>query len=196
MLPRAFSPRAAAVKIAGRHRFARVLSRRRQCILAASEPRNDERPRGEMPRRKARGISEIYTGHKRREGVVKVFRCTPLRTARTCESVRRSLANPVAYEGGILRVLRVPRDSMGARSASLLSRPSFLPFLRAIGRYHCQNGNGPIKIPNRYYGRSFVVPYGDRDKKRVVETADHIRRSIVRSAINSCSRGRWGCAPR
>lgn len=117
-----------------------------------------------MLRRKARGISEIYTGHKRREGVVKVFRCTLLVWERPTHLGTHSpfpLPPPLPRMkgGGILRVLRVLGDSMGVRSASLLILPVFFPFPRAIGRYHCQNGNGPIKILNRCYGRSFVVPY-------------------------------------
>lgn len=60
--------------------MARTISFRIGRISAFSamwDSRNDEKPRDEMPSAttKARGISEIYTGHKRREGVVKVFRC-------------------------------------------------------------------------------------------------------------------------
>jgi len=53
-----------------------------------------------MPRRKARGISEIYTGHKRRESAVKVFRCTPplarTRGARPSHPPSRPIALPLS----------------------------------------------------------------------------------------------------
>lgn len=90
---------------------------------------------------------------------------------RTCESIQHlALTHPrheqKGRKGGSWApssFLRVLGYSMGARSISpslsLSPCPSYLPFLRAIGRYHCQNGNGPIKIPNRCYDRSFVVPY-------------------------------------
>lgn len=83
-----------------------------------------------------------------------------------------------------------------AHEASLLILPAFHPFLRAIGRYHCQNGNGPIKIPNRCYGRSFVVSLRWEGGRGVVGTGKRQRRwqtvfiplrSIARSTINSCS---------
>jgi len=87
------------------------------------------------------------------------------------------------------------------------------PCLRAIGRYHCQNGNGPIKIPNRCYDRSFVVPYesagirrsrgwgrgrggggGGGGRRGTMFSRSHFDR--IRSAINFCSCGRRGDARR
>lgn len=110
---------ATAIKIAGRHRFARVLSRRQQCISNGKwAEKRRKAARREMPRRKARGISEIYTGHKRREGVVKVFRCTLLARVRASDTLRNSLPFPFRHHvwGWNSSVLRVPGDSMGARS--------------------------------------------------------------------------------
>jgi len=144
-----------------------------------------------MPRRKARGISEIYTGHKRREGVVKVFRCTLLAWL-LGESVRHTQAPTLLFF--------LPPPRMGVkffefscvrgfdgRTWGVSSYPFCLPpFLRAIGRYHCQNGNGPIKILNRCYGRSFVVPYGGKKKRE--EGNDRGGRSYSSLCIRSLDR--------
>lgn len=136
-----------------------------------------------MLRRKARGISEIYTGHKRREGAVKVFRCTPpLRArarARTC--VQRTPSDTFIHPTGLRIRVRIPLssfstcargfDGRAATHERRLVRASPPPrrrrrppprppiSIRAIGRYHRQNDNGPIKIPNRCYDLSFAVPY-------------------------------------
>lgn len=70
-----------------------------------------------------------------------------------------------------------------AHDASLFILPADLPFLRAIGRYHCQNGNGPIKILNRCYDRSFVVLYGGTGRT-TEEVADRIHPFAFDRAID------------
>lgn len=67
------------------------------------------------------------------------------------------------------RVLREAFDEGCGAAASIRLR---------IGRYHCQNDNGPIKILNRCNGQTFDVPYERRDKKKraIREQGAHIRR--------------------
>lgn len=131
-------------------------------FLAIKESKNRDE---EMPSAttKARGISEIYTGRKRREGVVKVFRCKFLIVrVRTSDEFLNSPPSYVRWG----RKGWHSSNSTCARfdvAAHVSLSPHILPiyrFLRASHRYHCQNGNGTIKIRNRCYSRSFVVPYG------------------------------------
>lgn len=115
---------------------------RRQCIFG--DKQDEKRRKAEMPSAagKVRGISEIYTRHKRREGVVKVFRCKiSSHGIVRVKTMSDEFLNPPpphvrGERGWHSSVVRVP-DSMWPRARlSLLT--SFLPIVfRASHRYHC-----------------------------------------------------------